>query len=385
MQVGKKQPPLTLSENKNFKNELLIENIRNLKIIGVLGSSLNVIIIVAMYRMLGFDCLELWDIRLRLLWILASILYIVLVGRPNSPERLKPYQRYVFYFAAGLSLFFSSAITGLTSLTTGYTFLFIINCMLTAAFLYLSFIEVLLLLLPSLLYLGFVILTNADSQLTFLGNVMNILATVIFSLAICTRAYSRQRQLYLANLNIQAHNQKLLNLAEIDGLTQLPNRRKFDQVASIAWAHCHREGAPLSMLMLDVDLFKHYNDTYGHLAGDDCLRQIANVLNQVVHRESDLVARYGGEEFVVLLPMTTHTGALQLAEAIRATLYNEQITHEGVAYPYVTISVGLATVSNFTNMTVDTLIDQADQALYHSKISGRNCVSCFELLPEASC
>ena len=372
-------------DHRTFKDQLLIENIRSLKIIGVIGSAVNVVIISALFNLQGVACFEFWDTRLRLLWILASILYIVSVGRPNSTQAIKPYQRHIFFFAAGLSLFFSAAITGLTSLTTGYTFLFIINCMLTAAFLYLSLAEIIWLLLPSIIYLAYVILTNENSQLTFLGNVMNILSTVMFSLAICARAYRRQWQLFIANLSIQTQNQKLTNLAEIDGLTQLPNRRKFDQVAAIAWTHGQREGAPLSVLMLDVDFFKHYNDTYGHLAGDDCLRQIAAVLSRVVHRESDLVARYGGEEFVVLLPMTPAAGALQLAESIRAALYNEHILHEGLMYPCVTISVGLATVSDFANTSLDTLIDQADQALYQSKVNGRNRVSCFESPLEASC
>lgn len=376
---------LSPEEHRTFKDQLLIENIRSLKIIGVIGSAVNVVIIAAVFKMQGMTCFELLDTRLRLLWILASLLYIVSVGRPNNSQAIKPYQRYIFFFAAGLSLFFSAAITGLTSLTTGYTFLFIINCMLTAAFLYLSLAEIIWLLLPSVIYLAYVILTNENSQLTFLGNVMNILSTVMFSLAICARAYRRQRQLFIANLNIQTQNQKLTNLAEIDGLTQLPNRRKFDQVAAIAWTHGQREGVPLSLLMLDVDFFKHYNDTYGHLAGDDCLRQIAAVLSRVVHRESDLVARYGGEEFVVLLPMTPAAGALQLAESIRAALYNEQIDHEGLMYPCVTISVGLATVTNFANTSLDTLIGQADQALYQSKVDGRNRVSCFEAPPEVSC
>ncbi len=375
---------LNHEESNAFKKHLLLENIRSLKIIAIIGSLINVIIIAASYKIQGLAILESWDIRTRMLWIAASAAYFILVGRPTTSENIKPYQSNIFFFAASLSLFFSAIITGLTSLTTGYTFLFIINCMLTAAFLCLSLKEIVLIMLPSILYLGWVVITNEHSQLIFLGNVMNILSTVVFSLAICSRAYDRQKHLFHSNLMIYAHNQMLLNLAELDGLTQLPNRRKFDQVLDISWTHCHREGTPLSLIMLDVDLFKHYNDTYGHLAGDYCLKKIAEVLKRVVHRESDLVARYGGEEFVVLLPMTAQSGALQLAEEIRSELYDEKILHEGVPFAFITLSLGVSTVTDYTTLTRESLIHQADQALYKSKVSGRNSVSCFESPLESS-
>lgn len=166
--------------------------------------------------------------------------------------------------------------------------------------------------------------------------------------------------------------------AFIDGLTGIPNRRRFDQTMDMEWRRASRHGARLSVAMVDIDYFKQYNDTYGHGAGDEALRQIAKVMLQIVNRSGELVARYGGEEFVVLLPDIERDEAVRIAERIRYGVETLGLRHEtsGVA-PFVTISVGGASIMPLMNATVAELLELADNQLYLAKREGRNQVSWY--------
>lgn len=164
-------------------------------------------------------------------------------------------------------------------------------------------------------------------------------------------------------------------LARIDGLTEIPNRREFDRVLEIEWLRSIRSEDPLSLLMLDVDNFKAYNDGYGHDAGDECLRQVALTIQATMRRSADLAARYGGEEFVCVLPDTNRAGAVALAEEIRINIEALNIPHEfSKGDRIVTISVGAATFLASAQGSPVELVKTADGALYQAKLSGRNCV-----------
>lgn len=166
---------------------------------------------------------------------------------------------------------------------------------------------------------------------------------------------------------------KLEQLAKLDGLTQLANRRFFDQQLTQEWKRLQREQQPLSVLLLDVDYFKLYNDTYGHQAGDDCLRQVAIAMQQAVKRPTDLVARYGGEEFVILLPNTDQEGAVWIAQTIQAQVQQLGIVHESSSVSdRITMSIGIATVVPQRDSEPEAIIAIADQALYQAKTQGRN-------------
>ena len=161
-----------------------------------------------------------------------------------------------------------------------------------------------------------------------------------------------------------------------DSLTGLANRRYFDDSIRNEFFRLKRSGAPLSIIMLDVDHFKKFNDTYGHVAGDDCLRRIGSVLKAIVKRPSDVLARYGGEEFVVILPETEGHGASALAEKIRKTVEYLAIPHSASdASEYVTISLGVITARITGQDSPDQIVALADQALYEAKQKGRNQVS----------
>ncbi|PCE23589.1 diguanylate cyclase response regulator [Paraburkholderia acidicola] len=177
-----------------------------------------------------------------------------------------------------------------------------------------------------------------------------------------------QQQLLEANLELR-------RLTHSDGLTGLSNRRYLDEYLSAEWRRGLRDRSELSLLMIDVDNFKLYNDTYGHVAGDEVLKQIAATVEGCLGRAGDLAARFGGEEFAVVLPGTSMGGVKLLAEKIRAGIEALQLPHrQSSTGDYVTISIGGATVVPEIEAAMTSLIEAADVALYQAKRDGKNCV-----------
>lgn len=178
-----------------------------------------------------------------------------------------------------------------------------------------------------------------------------------------------------AEATLERANAALENLARIDGLTQVANRRTFDETLTREWLRLAREKGPLSLVLCDIDCFKKYNDHYGHQAGDECLRQVARILNSCAKRPADMLARYGGEEFVFLLPRTPLEGARILAEKARREVERMGLRHEtSVVKPVVTLSLGAASLVPSACCEPEMLVRSADQALYRAKETGRNRV-----------
>lgn len=168
-------------------------------------------------------------------------------------------------------------------------------------------------------------------------------------------------------------NQELERLANLDGLTQIANRRRFDQCLFQEWKRLAREEQPLSLVLIDIDHFKAYNDRYGHLAGDQCLHRVAQLLKSMALRPADLVSRYGGEEFAVILPGTPMAGAEAVAQRIQQGIAKLNIDHaRSPTALYLTLSLGVATTHPTSDMLPTTLIEYADTALYEAKSQGRN-------------
>jgi diguanylate cyclase (GGDEF)-like protein/PAS domain S-box-containing protein len=165
------------------------------------------------------------------------------------------------------------------------------------------------------------------------------------------------------------------SLASIDALTGVANRRSFDEFLEGEWLRAIRSHTAVSILMIDVDQFKRYNDRYGHVSGDNCLKEVARTIASCIHRPTDLLARYGGEEFVVVLPGTDAAGAKSIAEQIRKSLEQRQIPHEDNPQSVVTASVGCATQIPQLRSLPTLLVKVADEALYQAKSAGRNCVA----------
>ncbi|MBS1169314.1 MAG: response regulator receiver modulated diguanylate cyclase [Burkholderiaceae bacterium] len=165
----------------------------------------------------------------------------------------------------------------------------------------------------------------------------------------------------------------LESLAMLDGLTGIPNRRRFNQTLAEEWLRARRDGEPLSLLILDIDHFKEYNDHFGHAGGDLCLTKVAEALAHAVNRAGDLVARYGGEEFVALLPDTDASGAREVAARLRETVESLALPHPlSRTASHVTISVGFASLAPGDGGSTEMLLKLADKMLYRAKEQGKN-------------
>lgn len=188
--------------------------------------------------------------------------------------------------------------------------------------------------------------------------------------ALTFRDISEYKAMQLA---LQEANRDLHRQANIDSLTKVANRRRFNKYFSQEWRRCARERKPLALILCDVDYFKRYNDYYGHQKGDECLVKVARAIDRALKRPGDLVARYGGEEFAVILPNTNSEGAIQVAEAIRWEMQRLQIPHaRSEISDYITVSLGVSTKIPSPYLLPEILIDGADRALYEAKDRGRN-------------
>lgn len=184
---------------------------------------------------------------------------------------------------------------------------------------------------------------------------------------------ARIAELRLLQGELEEKNRQLQLLSSLDGLTGIPNRRQFDEMLTQEWHRMSRDKQPLSVIILDVDHFKRYNDFYGHLAGDSCLRRVAEALADMLRRPADMIARYGGEEFAAILPDTNIEGAGVVAESMRRTVVDLEIEHkDSPVHPTITISLGVSSVIPLPGCMPGDLMQAADQALYLAKQQGRN-------------
>jgi len=175
------------------------------------------------------------------------------------------------------------------------------------------------------------------------------------------------------HIELKLFRDRLMKLSMIDGLTAIPNRRQFDREIEQQWQQSIRRQLSMSLLMIDIDFFKQYNDVYGHLQGDDCLRQVAGILSRQLKRPTDLVARYGGEEFACILPETEQDGAEHVANAIINAMAQAKIEHSGSSVAeYVTLSIGVNIYKPSLDDNVVDFIGATDKALYQAKVNGRN-------------
>jgi diguanylate cyclase (GGDEF)-like protein/PAS domain S-box-containing protein len=213
---------------------------------------------------------------------------------------------------------------------------------------------------------GLICIENCSMARQWHPEEINLLERVALELSVAIKQAKLYQQLEQANRNLQ-------QLSVMDSLTQIANRRKFDQYIAQEWTRLSREQSPLALILCDIDHFKLYNDTYGHPAGDRCLIEVAKAISKVIKRPSDLVARYGGEEFVLVLPQTSMAGAKYLAQQIRLQVEALKIPHLRSSVDlYVTISLGVSSCIPHPDFNFEVLIAAADQGLYQAKEMGRN-------------
>jgi diguanylate cyclase (GGDEF)-like protein len=193
---------------------------------------------------------------------------------------------------------------------------------------------------------------------------------------------AHERELVQVTRQLEQLNRELERLSILDELTSIANRRFFNVVLAQEWARAARAVLPLSLIMIDIDFFKNYNDHYGHLQGDDCLRRVATALSSLAKRPGDCVARYGGEEFVVVLAHTGVHGAATVAEGLRRQIESLRLEHPcSPVANWVTISLGVASTVPERSGSAELLVTAADQAVYEAKREGRNRVKLYQGTP----
>jgi diguanylate cyclase (GGDEF)-like protein/PAS domain S-box-containing protein len=213
---------------------------------------------------------------------------------------------------------------------------------------------------------GLLCVENCSLARKWNSSEINLLERVALELSVAIKQAKLYQQLEQANRELQ-------QLSVMDSLTQIANRRKFDQYIAQEWTRLSRERSPLALILCDIDHFKLYNDTYGHPAGDRCLIEVAQAISKVIKRPCDLLARYGGEEFVLVLPQTPLEGAKYLAQQIRLQVEALKIPHQHSSVDlYVTISLGVSSCIPHSDFNFEVLIAAADQGLYQAKEMGRN-------------
>lgn len=184
-----------------------------------------------------------------------------------------------------------------------------------------------------------------------------------------------QQNLNELNSELQCHKEQLAEMSYVDGLTSIANRRRFNEYLESEWNRALRSKKSLSLLILDIDYFKPFNDNYGHTVGDECLVEVAQALKKSIKRSSDLVCRYGGEEFAAILPDTDLSAAISLAQDIQQNIHQMSILHEySPIASEITVSIGVANRVPDTNYTYQDLLESADKLLYAAKEAGRNQV-----------
>lgn len=323
---------------------------------------------------------ELWEIRA---WTTGPILLLLLFSRTSIATR---FMQPIIAFSANifvgglvaLSLTASEPINHYyaASITMVMLVVFVLSRLqfgwgvLSASFMLLT------------MNMGFGFIGNASMQMLIVHNALFFISAM-FSLLGCFLFERSLRQNYLQSrlLNFEKHdleesNLRLQYLTAIDGLTQIANRRSLDVSLVTEWQRALRKREPIGLIMIDVDHFKLFNDTYGHQAGDECLRGVASALKDFARRPGDLAARYGGEEFVLVLTNATAQQARMVAERVRDKIVELAIPHQRSSHGNVTASFGVASlVPNARHNGPEALLLAADQALYRAKESGRNRVS----------
>jgi len=244
---------------------------------------------------------------------------------------------------------------------------------------YLSFWEISITMIPSQLLITIYILADHSFAETLSeGILFDSWSFCIFAIIISSLFYSMRISGFKKDIALMEQNDLLKQHSEVDALTGIFNRRKLDEELENEWQRSSRSQKPLSFLLIDLDHFKSFNDTYGHVEGDLCLKKAAAIMNETLKRSTDVVFRYGGEEFAAILPFTSLDAACLVAEKLRKNIENAGIVHKHTAMGYLTVSVGVASAVGDHSASPEKLCLEADKALYAAKKSGRNKVICYD-------
>lgn len=338
---------------------------------------------------------------LRFLTFAVAMAFLIVVRRPEAPNQIRLHHR-VSEMAFIASLLLLTALQSGIGLPTEAAVLadlhqtptpslgsYLIACFVLATFLLMKARVAFPAYGISWFILVFTLIRSQGNWGLSAIDVINVSMMTILAMLLSQVTYSaqtrdflhdlvidRQRQeLEEVNAQLAKSNERLQRLSFLDPVTGVPNRRYFDKCLKVEWARALRDKSSLSLLMLDVDYFKGFNDRYGHSAGDRCLAQVASCAREILKRPADLLARYGGDEFVIVLPDTEHDGGAHIAEQISQAVAALNIEHIGSPLRQVTVSLGAASIVPIDSDSANALVVAADRALYQAKASGRGCTA----------
>lgn len=229
--------------------------------------------------------------------------------------------------------------------------------------------------------------SSPENRFSYTPENLNKVIVIVFSTTIMIWLVGLlQQQVEKQTHELERINAELRLLSSMDGLTGISNRRHYEYLLEQEWRRAMRDKTPIALGLIDVDFFKNYNDTYGHQAGDDCLKQIALAIAKRIHRPCDFIARYGGEEFVVLMGTTNAGGAVKVLDEMRKIIEGLCIPNKASSIsPWVSISAGVVSIVPTVDDNLDDFVKKADIALYHAKHCGRNQVQLYSEAFESFC
>jgi len=373
-----------------LQNTLTYINIQRLRIITWLLIVFNLILISTQLAFIGnieqSRILEIapYIMAIRLILIVSSVAFLIVTSRLAFPDAINRYHHFCESGYILLNLIGYAILSGLIySVGLGMASSYLMAVLVSAAFLYLKWFERIVLYGSAWIVISVMVWRFQSDWVVSSSAFLNASFVTVFALVISRIIYvNRVREfLNLQTIKLQreelaASNDMLKSFSYLDALTNIPNRRFFDEFLYREWGLAVREhGLPLCLIMVDIDHFKQFNDTFGHQTGDDILVNIATALSGTVKRPGDFVARYGGEEFAVILPKTDLIGARRIADQMLQAVEMLDINHPFSTDGRLTISLGLACIQPNDKELPENLIDNADRALYQAKNAGGNrCV-----------
>lgn len=385
--TGNKHIHKTSTPEKALLNNVLTHaNIYRLRLIAWLliafMSILIVLQLVFIAKVVLPRALEIapYIMHLRFIFIGGSVAFLIVSGRPASPNAIT---RRHYIYSYGYILFNLTGfaiLSGLIqSIGPGIASSYLMAMIISSAFLYLNLPNSVLIYSLAWAVMSIMVWRFQFDWLVASSVFLNSSFVTIIAIFISYTVYTNRVREFLYQRKIERQKEKLLlsndmlkNLSYLDALTGIPNRRFFDEFLRREWKRAVREQQPLCMIMIDIDHFKLFNDTFGHQNGDDALFQVGTTLNMAVKRPGDLVFRYGGEEFAAILPKTDQTGVTEVAKRMLQAVSGLKIYHPFSPTGRLTISVGLACVQPKNGELPDYVIDCADKALYRAKGAGGN-------------
>jgi diguanylate cyclase (GGDEF)-like protein len=375
----------TPSEARSFRDVVTTDNIFRERILAVMILCASILLMIVDYSLMVFhpdSNRSLSVVAIIYRFSFCAFLVAFLLGTRGEPARFS--SRQCFWDAAMVvvSLAWVGGFSGAFLVIRPGVEPYLIGVLITGSFLFQdAWRSILFFAVGFLSFILSAVYFRPEFHI-FLSSVVSVTLSTLLAFVISRIVYRMRLESFRDAQDIagqrrimQESVENLQKLSYLDPLTGIANRRFLEMSLLREWKLEARSGQPLTVIMIDIDWFKLFNDTYGHIPGDDCLRKVATALESAVQRPSDLVSRYGGEEFCILLPMTDREGAIFTAKRMMKAIHDLKIPHRSSLFGRVTVSMGIATRQPDHSGHFDSLVHSADTALYHAKISGKNRIS----------